>query len=115
MTYEFDYIPISKSECPVSKYMTLDNVVYIFSFFYNTYSDTFSVVIKDADENVLYSTRLTYGANLINAVVNGLDLIYAFIPMNLDDLFTELQIDDQTVNGDNMGNTVNLYYNGRSI
>jgi hypothetical protein len=113
--YQFDYIPITSAECPVSKYLALNNVIYIFDFSYNAYSDTVSVVIKDADENILYSSRLTYGANIINAVVKDLDLFYIFVPVNLDDLFTELQIDDSVVNAANLGDTVQLYYNGRTV
>ena len=113
--YTYDYLPITKEECPVSKLFAVGETVYIFEFIYNDYSDTFSVILKDTDENILYSTRLTYWAAFVNALVDALDMAFVMVPVNLDDIFTDYKISDQTVNGENLGKTVQIYFNGRSV
>jgi outer membrane receptor protein involved in Fe transport len=116
MAYKYDYIPIKKSECPCRKIFSIGSKTYILEFKYNTTGDFFTLGIYDNDtEELLYVTKLVYGASIINAKIKGLDLEYVVIPMNLDDLFSDLTIADQTVNAENLGITVNLYFNEQII
>jgi len=108
MTIQLDYLPIIDAEIPVEKNFSFNNKTYAFTFRYNSENDFYTMEIR-LESVVLYSTKLVYGSNLVHAEVENLDLdcfLYAF---NVDDLTTDQEIDDQSVNSDNFGTRVLVY------
>lgn len=101
MSITLNFLPLDREELPVEKIFTFDKQ-YVFRFRENVSSERIYCEIRDTDDNVLYTTRLTYGANLINAVVDNLNISDPIVPFNIDDLITDDQIDDSTVEPDNL-------------
>ena len=74
--YNFQYLPIKASEVPIAKTYTIGTSTYIFSFTYNSRFDFYTVVISDLDNNILFSTKIVYGEQLYDALVDGLRRSY---------------------------------------
>ena len=115
--YTFQYLPILPSEMPISKTFTIGTTSYIFRFYYNARNDFYSVVISDVTGKILYSSKIIYGQKLYDAVVTGLVIDYEIIPIDLEDVFSDVGIDNskQAVNASTLGSSVKLYYNGSII
>lgn len=107
MSITLEFLPIDDDELPVEKIFTFDKQ-YIFRFRKNESHDRIYCEIRDTDDNILYTSRLTYGANLIHAVVENLDIDDPLVPFNIDELITDNEIDDTTVEPDNL-ERVKLY------
>lgn len=102
MAIEYEYLPLTKSELPVSKLFTVENA-YTYLYRINVRHNRIYCEIRDVDDNVIYTTRLVYAGSLIHAVVDGLDIGDNDIrPFNIDDLLTNSLSDDSTVEPDNL-------------
>ncbi|MDD5774270.1 MAG: hypothetical protein PHX78_12485 [bacterium] len=109
MKYEFEHLPVTPDECPISKIFTVGESVYTYEFRHNERFDFYVLTIKDAEDKILYITKLVYAGSVVHAVVEDLEIDYDIYPVNLDDLFTPFKIQDQTVNEDNLDSRVRLY------
>jgi len=107
MSITLEFLPLDSDELPVEKIFTFDKQ-YIFRFRKNDSHDRIYCEIRDTDDNILYTTRLIYGANLIHAMVENLDISDPLVPFNIDDLVTDGEIEDTTVEPDNLSR-VKLY------
>lgn len=103
-----NYLPLIFDEIPVEKTFTLGDT-FLYEFKYNTRNDFFSLLIKDEEDNILYSTKLIYGGSAYHAVVDNLGLNKLIVPFNVADLLTSNTIDDQSVNAENLNTRVRLY------
>jgi hypothetical protein len=102
MAIEFEFLPLTNDEMPVSKIFTIENT-YIFLYRINARHDRIYCEIRDQNDNILYTTRLVYAGELIHAVVADLDIgDNTIIPFNIDDLLTDKIIEDTTVEPDNL-------------
>ena len=106
-----DYLPINPDEVPIQKIFTIGDKTYKFDFWYNSENDFYTVYIKDMLDNILYSTRLTYGSAIVNAVVSGLDIPYQVFPFNFNQLFTSIILGFDSVKKENLDTSVRLYIN----
>lgn len=113
--YEYEYLPIAPAECPASKIFTIGESIYTYEFRYNERNDFYILTIRDSEDTILYITKLVYGAPVVHAVVDDLEIDYDIYPLNLDDLFTPFQIEDQSVNNDNLDTRVRLYIDNARI
>ena len=86
---ELEYLPVQHSEMPVRKEFEIDGTRYLVDFDYNTRGDFYTATIRNGDEDVLYSGKLTYLSNLINGPVEGLAITSRIIPLNLGDVIRE--------------------------
>ena len=107
MAITLEYLPLNKDELPVEKIFTFDKQ-YLFRFRKNEKHERIYCEIRDTEDNILYTSRLTYGSNLIHAVVENLDISDPIVPFNIDDLVTDGEIEDSTVEADNLSR-VKLY------
>ena len=108
MAIEFEYIPVSFSEIPVSKIFDIGND-YTFEFIYNKKIDRITMYIKDDDDLVLYSTLIVYGSQLYHAVVSGIELNQYLVAFNISDLLTGFSIESEEVTSSSFGDTVKIY------
>jgi hypothetical protein len=106
----FDYLPFTADEVPVKKTFSIGTVSYKFEIKYNDRYDYYMCYIYDIDDNLLYSAKLVLFGKLIHAVVDGLDVPYDLLSMNLDQFFTNYMIDTK-VDSLNFGDTVQVYIN----
>jgi hypothetical protein len=104
---EFDYLPLTADELPVSKIFTLGDNQYNFTFRKNTKYDRIYCEVCDLDDVLLYTTRLVYGGSLLHAEVDGLVIDDPIVPFDISDLLTDKvgEIDVTSLNLD----TVKLY------
>jgi len=109
MNYQFEYLPVTHAECPVSKIFTVGESVYTYEFKHNARHDFYTLTIKDADDVTLYTTKIVYGCPIVHAIVDGLEIDFDIVALNLDDIFTPYRIADTTVNKTNLDTTVRLY------
>lgn len=105
----FEYLPILPSEVPVKKIFTIGNGTYAFEFLYNSENDFYTVYISDLNDNLLYSTKIVYAQDLVDAVVEGLNIPYSIIPLNFQQFFTDIVLPYDKVNSENLDTAVRLY------
>ncbi len=114
MSYTIQSLPIDPSESfPISKTFALGSSAYIFTFYYNSRFDFYTLIISDLSYNQLYATKLVYGQSIIIALVAGLSLPYNVVPCNIADLFSAIPVeaDMQNVSAETLDDTVFLYFN----
>jgi hypothetical protein len=88
-TVTLNYIEIKHEELPVRRSYQIDGGNYNFHFDHNAVGDFYTLMILDDNEEVIYSSKLTYLENSIQEVVAGLDLKRKIIPLNLSDAMQE--------------------------
>lgn len=98
---ELEYLPLASAELPVSKIFNIGDESYIFLFRKNTRANRIYCEIRDEDDNILYTTRLVYAADLIHAVVEGLTYDAPIRPFNINGLLTDRTLDTE-VTPDNL-------------
>ncbi len=104
----FDFLPILASEIPIEKDFTIGNSTLSWLFRYNETHNFYTVEIRDEEENLLYTTKLTYASDIVNAVVEGLNISQYVVPINILELTQNLALQNQTVNSESLGNTILL-------
>ena len=107
MSITLEFLPLDESELPVEKIFIFDKQ-YIFRFRGNESHDRVYCEIRNTDDEVLYTTRLTYGANLIHAVVENLDIEESITAFDIDDIVTDAEIEDMEVTPENL-DRIKLY------
>ena len=66
-----EYFPFTHDEVPVEKIFDIDGKEFIIEFNYNDRYDFYTLTIKDLDESIIISFKLTYLVNAINVNVDG--------------------------------------------
>lgn len=77
-------LPVQFSELPISKTFTITNRDLEFLFRYNSRGDFITVEILE-EGNIIYTTKLCYGRNIIQGDTVGLP--FSIIPLVEDDLY----------------------------
>lgn len=85
-TDSIEYLPVSKDEMPVQKKFVIDGTTYGFEFRYNDRYDFYTVIISDANDTILHSTRVNYMTNLIDVVNSSLGLAKGIYPVFTDNI-----------------------------
>lgn len=102
------YLPINIDEIPVRKIFTIGGVDLDFEFQVNDGKDLFTVIVRDLNANVLFSSNIVYGNPVNHVVVSGFPIGIEIIPASIDDLYKD-QINDIQINESNFGSSVNLF------
>lgn len=105
---DIDFFPLAASDVPVKKKFNLGSGVYECEFWLNERSQYYTCNIRNEDGDILYTTNLAYGQDLIHAVVEGLDYTIQLVPFDVRDFTTERKIANKTVTPENLGNGVDL-------
>lgn len=87
MSTTYDYLPVTHDEIPVEKVFVLDGKSYAIEFNYNDRYDFYTMMVSDESSgDLLFTTKLTYLCNALDAVVEGLSLSHEIIPALTRDL-----------------------------
>ncbi|PJZ24608.1 hypothetical protein CH352_14415 [Leptospira hartskeerlii] len=109
---ELEYLPISSSEIPIEKDFTIGET-YSFRFLYNERSDFYTCTILDSDANILFTTKICYARELIDAKIEGLEINRLIIPLNPQEIEQSRVLQGQIANKKMFGNDILLIL-GRS-
>jgi hypothetical protein len=103
----YQSLPILATEIPIEKDFTIGGQTYSWRFQYNETFDFYTVEIYDEDETLLYTTKLVYGGDIQNAVLENFRLANIVAPINLRD-FQPIPLQNQKVNKESLGTTIQL-------
>ncbi|TGK19776.1 phage baseplate plug family protein [Leptospira stimsonii] len=107
----FKYIPVDPESIPIRNIYQIGSKDYEFEFAYNQIGDFITVIIRNQDDVVLFSSCLIYGISLNHVVVDDFPVSISLKPFDIDDLYREefIQI---PVNRQTFGSTVQIYLEG---
>lgn len=109
---DLEYLPISSSEIPIEKDFTIGET-YSFRFLYNERADFYTCTILDSDANILFTTKICYARELIDAQIQDLRINRLIIPLNPQEIEQSRVLQGQIVNQRMFGNDILLIL-GRS-
>ncbi len=96
MSAEYEYLPVTHDELPVEKIFNIDGESYAFEFNYNDEFDFYTMIISaPSTGDVLFTTKLTYLNNALDAVAEGIKIIRKIIPAIPSDITAESPSDKQ--------------------
>ncbi len=98
----FTFIPLTAAEVPIKFQPEVDGKRYIWNVKYNEDFDRYTVEISDAEGNLVYTTRLVIGGNMLSAGI-VLELTSQIVPRDRVDGTSE------HVTSENLGDRVKLY------
>lgn len=105
---ELTYLPLSITDgFPCQKIFDIGGTMYVFEFRYNARKDYYTMYVYDNEYNLLFVTKIVYGNNLIEAVVDGL-FTQAINAFDIGDLLNEA-LSASAVNSGNLNKNVRLY------
>lgn len=104
----FEFLPVTADEVPIEKDFTIGDSTYSWLFKYNETFDFYSLEIIDEDDVIVYTTKLTYGSDIVNAVVEGLRISRIVVPFNILELTQDIALQNQRVSKESLGRTVFL-------
>lgn len=87
-----DFLLFTEDEVPVEKNFVIEGNEYKFLLQYNSYHDFYTMTIKDLDNNILITNKLTYLSAINDSVIEGLNIVSKIIPVNYDDPDTDLVV-----------------------
>jgi len=96
-----DYLPFDAAEIPIGKRFSIGGQQYLYEITKNETHGYFILAIKNAEGEVLYTTRVNYDNDLLHAIVTlGISrLLKAY----------DFTGENQTVTFENLGNPVKIY------
>lgn len=89
---DLDFLPFKHSELPAEKTFDIKGVNYAITIRYNDRFDFYTAEISDNGGNLLFTGKLTYNRNLIDAVVPGIDPTIKIIPIIIEDAMREFPV-----------------------
>ena len=95
MSTEYEYIPITHDELPCEKIFTLDGTDYALEFRFNDVADFYTLSVSDEDGDLLFTTKLTYLTEAIDAVIEGIDMTRNIVPAQFADIDADEPTDTQ--------------------
>lgn len=87
-----DYLQFDSTEIPVEKNFVIEGNEYKFLMQYNEQGDFYTLTIKDLDDNILITNKLTYLSPVNDSVIEGLNIVSKIIPVNYDNPDLEVQV-----------------------
>lgn len=101
---EFEYLEINFEELPVSKTYNFGGIDYPIEFHYNSICNFFTMVVRNPEDIILYSTKLVYGVNANHCIIDGFPFDISIIPLDLSDLYSE-EIREYSFDKNTLGKT----------
>ena len=87
-----DYLQFDSTEIPVEKNFVIEGNEYKFLMQYNEQGDFYTLTIKDLDDNILITNKLTYHSPVNDSVIEGLNIKSKIIPVNYDNPDLDLEV-----------------------
>ncbi len=88
---EIKFIPLTHSEIPVNKIVTIDGKEYAIEVLYNSRKDFYTMTLKDSESSdVIYCGKLTYLSDYINGPCSGVEITSRVIPLNIEDVLRDI-------------------------
>lgn len=87
-----DFLQFDSTEIPVEKNFVIEGNEYKFLMQYNSQGDFYTLTIKDLDDNILITNKLTYLSPINDSVIEGLNIVSKIIPVNYDNPDLEVQV-----------------------
>lgn len=87
-----DFLSFTVDEVPVEKNFIIEGNEYKFLLQYNSFGDFYTMTIKNLNDEILITNKLTYLSPINDAVIEGLNIISKIIPVNYDDPDTDLPV-----------------------
>jgi hypothetical protein len=87
-----DFLQFDSTEIPVEKNFVIEGNEYKFLMQYNEQGDFYTLTIKDLDDNILITNKLTYLSPVNDSVIEGLDIVSKIIPVNYDNPDLEVEV-----------------------
>ena len=84
------YLPFSHEELPVQKTFEINGTNYEITLYYNDRFDIYTVTICDSNDVCIFSGKLTYFRNTLDAVVPGINADTKIIPLIIEDVMREI-------------------------
>lgn len=81
-----DYLTFSTDEIPCKKVFDIDGENYGIEILYNDVFDFYTMYIYDSDDTLLYTTKLNYLTDAINAICDDLSIERHIVPLNEADI-----------------------------
>ncbi|MCH1910645.1 hypothetical protein L9Z41_16885 [Leptospira noguchii] len=104
----FKYLQFKPNSFPIRNEYEIDGKDFEFEFNYNSVGDLITVLVRDSEGKILFSTKLVYGIPLNHFVVDGFPSNVRLIPLSIDDLYRE-EFLEIPINRETLGNTVQVY------
>jgi hypothetical protein len=99
---EFEYLEIDFDELPVSKTYNFGGIDYPIEFHYNQLFDFFTMLVRNPNDQIIFTTKLVYGVNANHCIVEGFPFDVSIIPLDLNDLFTS-EVREDLFNKNSLG------------
>lgn len=99
---EFEYLEIDFEELPISKTYNFGGIDFPIEFHYNFIGDFFTILVRNPDDQILFTTKLVYGVNANHFIVDGFPFDISIIPLDLNDLYSE-EIREYSFNKESIG------------
>ena len=87
-----DFLQFDSTEIPVEKNFVIEGNEYKFLMQYNEQGDFYTLTIKDLDDNILITNKLTYLSPVNDSVIEGLNIVSKIIPVNYDNPDLDLEV-----------------------
>ena len=87
-----DYLQFDSAEIPVEKNFVIEGNEYKFLMQYNEQGDFYTLTIKDLDDNILITNKLTYLSPVNDSVIEGLNIKSKIIPVNYDNPDSDMEV-----------------------
>ena len=87
-----DFLSFTVNEIPVEKNFIIEGNEYKFLLQYNSFGDFYTMTIKNLNDEILITNKLTYLSPINDSVIEGLDSVSKIIPVNYDDPDNDLEV-----------------------
>ncbi|HMW08370.1 MAG TPA: hypothetical protein PKL30_19245 [Leptospiraceae bacterium] len=87
-----DFLQFDSTEIPVEKNFVIEGNEYKFLMQYNEQGDFYTLTIKDLNDDILITNKLTYLSPVNDSVIEGLNIASKIIPVNYDNPDSEVEV-----------------------
>lgn len=87
-----DFLSFTVNEIPVEKNFIIESNEYKFLLQYNSFGDFYTMTIKNLNDEILITNKLTYLSPINDSIIEGLDIVSKIIPVNYDDPDNDLEV-----------------------
>ena len=87
-----DFLQFDSTGIPVEKNFVIEGNEYKFLMQYNEQGDFYTLTIKDLNDDILITNKLTYLSPVNDSVIEGLNIASKIIPVNYDNPDSEVEV-----------------------
>lgn len=87
-----DFLQFDSTEIPVEKNFVIEGNEYKLLMQYNSQGDFYTLTIKDLDDKILITNKLTYLSPVNDSVIEGLNITSKIIPVNYDNPDLDIEV-----------------------